>query len=127
MENLNLTTCEILTFIPAGPHYDKAIQFYEEMGFVVDWRSEALAVLKNGKCRFFLQNIPNGWTQDNFMMTLVVENLDHWWTKLSVLQLDKKYDGVKLRAPEMYPWGKREIHLIDTCGVLWHICEPDKK
>lgn len=55
------------------------------------------------------------------MMVLETENLDDWWEKLNGLELQKKYEGVKLKAPEVYPWGKKEIHLIDTCGVLWHI------
>ena len=58
------------------------------------------------------------------MMVLEVENLDDWWKHLQSLNLHEKYDGVKLRAPENYSWGNREIHLIDPCEVLWHISVP---
>ena len=44
-----------------------------------------------------------------------------WWRHLERMELPKKYEGVKLKAPEIYPWGNREIHLIDPCEVLWHI------
>jgi len=60
------------------------------------------------------------------MMTLEVEDLDAWWEKLSVLELEKKYTEVKLKAPENYPRGKREIHLIDPSNVLWHISVDHK-
>lgn len=120
----NLTATEILTIIPSGNNYEKAIQFYLEIGFELDWKSETISILRKDKCRFFLQNNPNNWALDNFMMVLEVENLDDWWEKLNGLELQKKYEGVKLKAPEVYSWGKKEIHLIDICGVLWHISVP---
>ena len=121
MEQENLSVLEITTFISAGKNYEKAIQFYLEIGFELDWKSNEIAILKKDKSRFFLQNYPNAWAQDNFMMNLEVANIDDWWSKLSNLNLEEKYGGVKLKAPQDYPWGKREIHLIDPCGVLWHI------
>lgn len=124
MKIFNLTATEILTIIPSGNNYEKAIQFYLEIGFELDWKSETISILRKDKCRFFLQNNPSNWGLDNFMMVLEVENLDDWWEKLNELELQKKYEGVKLKAPKVYPWGKKEIHLIDTCGVLWHISVP---
>jgi hypothetical protein len=121
MEDLNLKTKDILTFIPSGRNYERAIDFYVEVGFQLDWKADGYCAFKNGKCRFLLQNNPNNWGKDNFMMVLEVENLDDWWTHLERLELPKRYEGVKLRGPEIYPWGNREIHLIDPCEVLWHI------
>ena len=121
MEQLNLKAKEILTFIPSGKRYKEAIRFYLEIGFELVWESEEMCLLKRDGCRFFLQNYKNEWAHDNFMMVLEVENLADWWTNLSSLNLPDRYNGVKLKAPEKYPWGKEEIHLIDPCGVLWHI------
>src|SRR4051794_24782244 len=124
MEALNLKANEILTFIPSGKNYKQAIDFYLEMGFQLNWHTEDHCSFEKDRCRFILQNNPNNWGKDNFMMVLAVENLDDWWKHLESLELQKKYEGVKLRAPEVYPWGNREIHLIDPCEVLWHICVP---
>lgn len=110
-----------MSFIPSGKQFENAIRFYTEIGFELDWKDQSIAVLRKDRCAFFLQNISNEWTQNNFMMSMDVENLNDWWKKLSELQLEENYEGVKLKAPENYPWGKREIHLIDPCGVLWHI------
>jgi uncharacterized glyoxalase superfamily protein PhnB len=121
MEDLNLHAKEILTFIPSGKNFKLAIQFYLELGFELDFESDDLAILRKDTCRFFLQNYQNEWAHNNFMMVLEVENLDDWWKKIEKLKLQEKYKGVMLRAPEIYPWGKREIHLVDPCGVLWHI------
>ena len=125
MENLNLTALDILTFIPAGNKYELAIRFYQEIGFELTGKSNEVAGFRKDKCGFLLQNYQNEWAQGNFMMVLTVDNLDDWWQKLSGLNLPEKYEGVKLRASENYPWGKREIHLIDPCGVLWHIAAKD--
>jgi hypothetical protein len=121
MTNLNLAVNNIMTFVPSGQRYDEALRFYVEIGFTVAWKSDSIAVLKKDNFGFFLQNIQNEWAGNNFMMSMDVENLDDWWKNLSELKLEEKYEGINLRAPEDYPWGKREIHLIDPCGVLWHI------
>ena len=124
MDDLNLRAKEILTTFPSVTDFDTSISFYVEIGFEVDWRSDSMAVIRKDSCKFLLQNSSNNWIDGNFMMVLEVENLDDWWTHLKSLKLTEKYPGVRLRAPEDYPWGKREIHLIDPCGVLWHISIP---
>jgi hypothetical protein len=124
MEKLNLKAKEILAIFPSVTDFHTAISFYQEIGFEVDWRSDSIAVIRKDRCKFLLQNSSNNWIDGNFMMVLEVENLDDWWAHLEGLKLTEKYPGVRLRAPEDYPWGKREIHLIDPCGVLWHISVP---
>jgi hypothetical protein len=121
MENLNLKAKGIMAFVPSGENYENSIRFYQELGFNVDWKSEQLSVLRIDECRFFLQNFKNEVLQKNFVMNLDVDNPDDWWQKIEKLKLPEKYHGVKIKAPETYPWGRREIHLIDPAGVLWHI------
>ena len=111
----------MLAFVPAQRRYEEAIEFYKEIGFTIDYRTDSISVIRKDNCRFFLQNVNYEYADGNFMMTLEVDDLDEWWAWLSGLELPRKYPGVKLRAPEDYPWGMREIHLIDPCGVLWHI------
>jgi hypothetical protein len=108
--DLNLKAIDMRTFIPSGENYERGISFYQEIGFELEWRSEAMAGIKKDNCRFFLQNIPNEWIKDNFMMTLEVEDIDAWWTKLSQADLEKKYPEVRMKAPQEYPWGWKEIH-----------------
>lgn len=126
METLNLTASKIMTFIPSGENFEKAIQFYKEIGFTVDSASESFAVFSKDQCKFFLQRYPNEWIRGNLMMALEVQNLDDWWTMLSGLGLEEKYENVKITAPKVYPWGIRQAHLVDICGVFWHIAEAGK-
>jgi len=121
MENLNLKVKEMMTFVPSGSNYELAIQFYQDLGFEVDWKSDELALIRIEAFRFFLQKFENKEMQNNFMMNLEVESVEDWWKKIEGLKLKEKYPGIKLKAPETYPWGKKEIHLIDPAGVLWHI------
>jgi ectoine hydroxylase-related dioxygenase (phytanoyl-CoA dioxygenase family) len=124
MDDKNPGIKELMAFVPAGSDYQKEIRFYEAIGFITVWKSEELAILKIGNFRFFLQNFENKEMQSNFMMNLEVENLDHWWNKINGLNLPEKFPGARAKAPEDYPWGKREIHLITPAGVLWHIAVP---
>ena len=124
MKNSNLRANEILTFIPSVIDFQTAKNFYREIGFEIDYENDSLAILKKDRCRFFLQANSNNWIEGNFMMVLHVDDLDAWWDHLQSLGLEARYEGVKLREPEIYPWGNREIHLIDPCGVLWHIAVP---
>ena len=57
------------------------------------------------------------------MFHLMVEDLDAWWQWIQEKDLCHRYEGVKAKAPQDYPWGLREIHLIDPSGVLWHIAQ----
>ena len=124
MDQPNLKAKEILTFIPSVVDFQTAKAFYLEIGFEIDHEDDSLAIFRMDACRFFLQNNSNNWIEGNFMMVLNVEDLDAWWSHLDSLNLPQRYKGVRLRAPEIYPWGNREIHLIDPCGVLWHIAVP---
>jgi hypothetical protein len=121
---MNLTATEIVTFVPAQDRYLETIEFYKEVGFTVDFTNDSVTALRWGSSRFFLQNYNWPGADGNFMMGMRVEDLDAWWHHLDGLDLPSKYPGVRLRAPENYPWGMREIHLSDPTGVLWHIGVP---
>ena len=54
------------------------------------------------------------------MIVIEVADLDAYWTELEAKALDQRFAGVKLKAPQDYPWG-REIHIIDPGGVCWHV------
>ena len=57
------------------------------------------------------------------MMHLMVEDLDAWWNHIVDLDLVGKYENVRATEPRDYPWGLREINLVDPSGVLWHIAQ----
>lgn len=117
----SLQANEIMAFVPSGKDYPLAIEFYTDLGFSIDYRSDELTVMRKDKCRFYHQNFALEQMQKNFMMNLDVEDLDAWWAQIQSAGLGEKYPGTRFVAPKDYPWGKREIHMIDPAGVLWHI------
>jgi len=120
-----LASCSLQTFVPSRD-YAVSEAFYRDLGFQVLWRSDDLMGFAHGDCRFLLQNFYAEELANNFMMFLVVEDLDAWWAQILASGVLDRYAGVRGKAPEPYPWGFREIHLIDPAGVLWHIAQRDE-
>ncbi|MDQ8732892.1 hypothetical protein [Paenibacillus sp. LHD-38] len=112
-------------FIPSGKDYKLAQSFFEDLGFEKVYSDDGLSIFRIGEQEFFLQNFHNQEFQDNYMVELVVEDLDGWWSLIQTVALEKNYP-IKAKEPTMYPWGKREINLIDPSGVCWHISEVKK-
>jgi hypothetical protein len=107
-------------FVPSGPQFAKSLEFFGELGFQKEWHQEGLAGLRFGDAYFLLQDINVPEWQANQMITYEVTDLDAYWSELESKNLAAKFEGVKLRPPTQFPWG-REIHIIDPGGVCWHI------
>ena len=113
---------KLLPFIPSGNDYGLAQTFFEALGFEKIYSDNGLSIFRIGELEFFLQNFHNEEFQSNFMVELQVEDLDGWWTKIQKIVQNDAFP-VKAKEPAFYPWGKREIHLIDPAGVCWHLSE----
>jgi hypothetical protein len=107
-------------FVPSGPDFEIALDFFAELGFATVWREGSLAGLRFGGAYFMLQNIDVPEWQKNQMITFEVDNLDVYWSEIEARQLPLRFPGVKLRPPTEFSWG-REIHIIDPGGVCWHV------
>ncbi|HEV7925286.1 MAG TPA: glyoxalase, partial [Verrucomicrobiae bacterium] len=59
----------------------------------------------------------------NFMMQLLVDDLDAWWTHIQSLNLPSTFGVPAPKPPAMQPWGLRIAYVIDPAGVLWHIAQ----
>lgn len=107
-------------FVPSGADYSLARSFFLDLGFVVNWESEGLAELQLGAAVFLLQDFENREMQENLMMYVEVEDLDAWWERLGQSGVLERYEGVRATEPTDFPWGEREVHLVDPAGVCWH-------
>jgi catechol 2,3-dioxygenase-like lactoylglutathione lyase family enzyme len=108
-------------FMPARD-FDLSKRFYETLGFEKLFDSE-VAIFKVGAGSFILQDFWQKELAENFMMQLVVEDLDAWWTHVSALELPTKFGVQPPRAPALQPWGLRVAYVFDPAGVLWHFSE----
>lgn len=109
-------------FVPSGENYAQAQQFFQKIGFTVQWEVGDVAELAAGEVHFFLQNYTNRELQENLMLAFAVPDLDAYWTMLQTSGVLTEFANVSAKPPTQYPWG-REIHLIDPAGVCWHIGE----
>jgi uncharacterized glyoxalase superfamily protein PhnB len=107
-------------FIPSGPDFVAAKAFFRDLGFAVNWEAEGIAEFQLGGATFLLQDFHNQEMQSNLMMFVSVENLDDWWRSIVASGVLSRYPGVRAKEPADYPWGQREVHLVDPAGVCWH-------
>ncbi len=113
---------KIRPFVPSGEDFPLAVQFYTDLGFEKIFANHQGAIFKVDETEFHLQNYHNVELQENYMLELCVQDIDAWWTHIQSTEIVSKYQ-VRANPPQMQPYGKRAIHLIDPAGVLWHFTE----
>jgi catechol 2,3-dioxygenase-like lactoylglutathione lyase family enzyme len=115
----DMTIVEIKAYVPSKD-FDLSKRFYQDFGFNLAWSSDELAYFQYGDSSFLLQNFYVKEHADNFMMHLLVENVEAWWRHVQDKGLVTKY-GVNVHPPADRPWGIRDFVIIDPTGVLWRI------
>jgi catechol 2,3-dioxygenase-like lactoylglutathione lyase family enzyme len=122
---MTMETVEIKAFVPARD-FELSLRFYSDLGFTVPWSSDDLAYLHAGNCSFLLQKFYVAEHAANFMMHLLVADVEAWWRHVETQKLAERYD-VRLDPPADRPWGMRDFVLFDPTGVLWRIAQNTDK
>ncbi|WP_313914462.1 VOC family protein [Tahibacter sp.] len=110
---------EIKAFVPARD-LALSLRFYADLGFHIPWQSDDMAYLHVGNCSFLLQRFYVKEHAENFMMHLLVPDVEAWWQHVVAQDLAARY-GVLAEPPEDRPWAIRDFVLGDPTGVLWRI------
>jgi uncharacterized glyoxalase superfamily protein PhnB len=84
------------------------------------WSSDELAYVRHGDASFLLQNFYVREHADNFMMDLLVEDVEAWWRHVQASNLQSKYQ-IMAEPPDDRSWGLRDFVITDPTGVLWRI------
>lgn len=109
-------------FLPAKD-FAKSKAFYETLGFSKELDGGDVAIYRVGATSFLLQrHYQKDWAE-NFMMQLLVDDLDAWWNRIVALDLPGKFGVPTPKPPSMQPWGLRIAYVVDPSGVLWHVAE----
>lgn len=112
-------------FLPAKD-FELSKAFYEALGFekILD---ASVAIFRVGAGEFLLQPYYQKDWAENFMMQLMVDDLDGWWTHIASLDLPGRFGVNAPKAPAVQPWGLRVAYVTDPSGVLWHVAQrrPD--
>ena len=117
MSNLNVT--EIKAFVPAKD-FTLSKQFYIDLGFTMASEGGGVAYFHFGHVSFLLQDYCAQGLAENFMMHILVEDVDAWWNHVQASGVVERY-GVRCSAVEAQPWRMRDFCLHDPSGVLWRI------
>ena len=96
--------------------------FYRDLGFEEVEIDPKFSVFKKGDFAFYLQDYYSKEWIENTMIFLEIENVDLYWEELVSLNLQEKYDSIRLVPTKTEVWGK-ECFLLDPAGVLWHFGE----
>ncbi|MFT3735575.1 MAG: VOC family protein [Rhodocyclaceae bacterium] len=110
---------EIKAFVPARD-FNQSLAFYTDLGFTVASNSGGIAYLHHANCSFLLQDFYVAEHCNNFMMHMLVEDVEAWWERVTSSKLAERY-GVRLVPPADQPWAMRDFVIIDPSGVLWRI------
>jgi uncharacterized glyoxalase superfamily protein PhnB len=117
----NLRTVELKPFVPAKD-YGLSKRFYQDAGFTLASDMDGVAYFHHENVSFLLQDFYVEELARNFMVHLLVEDVDAWWARLRDARIPEKY-GVTMSHVEARPWRMRDFVLIDPSGVLWRIAQ----
>lgn len=115
----NLRVTEIKAFVPSKD-FNLSKQFYKDIGFTMASEGGGVAYFHFDHVSFLLQDFCAEGLAENFMMHLLVEDVEAWWNRIQESSVSTKYD-VKVSNIEIQPWRMRDFCLTDPSGVLWRI------
>lgn len=108
-------------FVPSGGNFEGSKNFFQELGFSIQWDAGDYISFEKDGCSFILQRFNNEDFAENFMLTVAVTNADEFRKEV----LDKKlHEKFSIRISEVInqPYG-REVNIIDLAGVCWHFVQ----
>jgi uncharacterized glyoxalase superfamily protein PhnB len=117
----NLHSIEIKAFVPAKD-FELSKRFYAELGFTMASDGGGVAYFHHGDTSFLLQDFYVEALAHNFMMHLLVQDVDAWHAHVQQTGIATTY-GVKVGPIEQQPWRMRDFVLFDPSGVLWRIAQ----
>jgi catechol 2,3-dioxygenase-like lactoylglutathione lyase family enzyme len=121
MSNIPAGTERMRPFVPAKD-FDRSKRFYEALGFEKVLDGE-VAIFNAASGGFILQRYYQKDWAENFMMQLLVDDLDAWWAHIETLDLTLKFAVQPAKPPAMQQWGLRTAYVYDPSGVLWHVAQ----
>ncbi|HMJ48269.1 MAG TPA: hypothetical protein VK498_13130 [Ferruginibacter sp.] len=108
-------------FVPSGSNFEGSKQFFQELGFTINWDGGDYIGFERDGCKFILQKYDDEEFAQNLMISVRISNADDFWRSVNEKQLPEKF-GIRVGVPVQQPYGK-EVNIIDMAGVCWHFVE----
>ena len=119
MHSFSIT--EIKAFVPAKD-FSLSLVFYADMGFETRSNAGGVAYLCCDDCSFLLQDFYVESHAQNFMMHILVADVQAWYEKFCSAKLVEKYQ-VRITPIKTQPHFMRDFTVSDPSGVCWVIGE----
>jgi len=108
-------------FVPSGSNFEGSKQFFQELGFKINWNAGDYIGFERDGCKFILQKYDNTDFAQNFMLSVSVSNVEEFRKTVNEKKLPEKF-GIRIGQITEEPYGK-EVNIIDMAGVCWHFIE----
>lgn len=108
-------------FVPSGSDFEGSKNFFQELGFNINWEVPGYVGFQRDECRFILQQYDVAEFAQNFMLSVKVTSVEEFRNSVLDKQLPQKY-GIRIGQITQQPYGK-EVNVIDIAGVCWHFVE----
>jgi hypothetical protein len=108
-------------FVPSGSNFEGSRQFFQELGFSINWDAGDYIGFQKDECRFILQKFDQPGFAQNFMLSVKVSNVEEFRSDVLAKNLPEKY-GIRIGQITQQPYG-REVNIIDIAGVCWHFVQ----
>lgn len=108
-------------FVPSGGDFARAKEFFQELGFKLQWDGGDYVGFERDGCRFILQKFDKRPFAEDFMVTVAVDDVDEFRRQVLDKQLPEKF-GIRISELAEQPYG-REVNIIDLAGVCWHFVQ----
>lgn len=118
-----LATTTIRPFVPGGKDFALSKRFYQALGFELTFEAGGVAGFACDSGSFLLQDYYHQGWGDNFMMQLIVRDLDAWWAHIQSLDLPGQFGVAEPKPPALMPWGLTLAYVFGPCGELWHVVQ----
>jgi uncharacterized glyoxalase superfamily protein PhnB len=120
----DLRVIEVKAFVPAKD-FEVSKRFYQDIGFTMASEGGGVAYFRHGNSSFLLQDFCVQDHVNNFMMHLLVEDVDAWHRAITDSGVPERYK-VRVGSVVLQPWRMRDFELFDPSGVLWRIAQNVK-
>ena len=108
-------------FIPSGNNFERSKQFFQEIGFDINWDAGDYIGFNSDGCKFILQKYDNEEFAQNLMISVKVDDVEAFRNNLIENKIPEKFE-IRLSQVQSQPYGK-EVNVIDPAGVCWHFIE----
>lgn len=108
---------EIKAFVPAKD-FQLSKEFYQDMGFIKASDCDGIAYFHYEGCSFLLQDFYQKDHASNFVMHVLVEDIESWHEKIKSSGIIEKY-ATRVSGVTEQPWRMLDFVVFDPSGVSW--------